>query len=423
MLIAVSGGADSVALLLHQLELGNVEAVAHCNFMLRGSESDRDEAFVKRLCNKFGVRLFVRRFDTIAEAHRTGESIEMAARRLRYEWFERLAAKEGYQEIAVAHHREDNAETLLLNLLRGSGIRGLTGMRPRRGLIVRPLLDWSKADILDYLRRKGQDYVTDSSNNDTHYRRNYLRHNIIPALQRVNPSVVSTLHATAIRLAEAEALYQLGIDACRQRFVTERSDGGLEIDRNELLRSQSAATLLHEWCAPYGFSESQTNDALEMKAGSIIENENFILTRTANIFVLGRFPKKVDLRIPLDGQDRTVELRPSLRLSLSYINERKMLPKIDRDPEVATFDLDCIVGNLYLRGVQSGDRFAPFGMKGTKLVSDYLTNLHLNRIDRLATLLLLDDNGPLWIVGRRIDARGAINDNTRRILQLRIQQV
>ena len=200
MLIALSGGADSVALLLMMHERGEAEAAAHCNFHLRGEESNRDEQFVRDLCQKLGVRLFVKHFNTEEEAQRTGESIEMAARRLRYDWFEALRKAHGFSNVAVAHHRDDNAETILLNLVRGTGLRGLTGMESERPGVVRPLLNLSRRDILNYLQARHQPFVTDSTNADTHFRRNKLRHEVLPLLAEMNPNVVRTLNDMGERL-------------------------------------------------------------------------------------------------------------------------------------------------------------------------------------------------------------------------------
>ena len=225
---------------------------AHCNFHLRGAESDRDEQFVRDLCGQLGVPLHVRSFDTQAEAARCGESIEMAARRLRYAWFEELRRAREAACICVAHHEEDSAETLLLNLLRGSGLRGLCGIRPRNGQVVRPLLCLSRADIEAYLQALGQDYVTDSTNLLPDCRRNEVRLRLLPLMEQINPSVRATLAATAGRLAEAEAVYRAAVD----RAVPEVFDGH-RIALDALGRFPSPGALLHEILAPYGFTPAQ----------------------------------------------------------------------------------------------------------------------------------------------------------------------
>lgn len=342
----------------------------------------------------------------------------MAARRLRYDWFEELAETEGFAEIAVGHHVEDNAETLLLNLLRGSGLHGLRGIERRNGKIVRPLLDWTKKDIHDFLKRKGETFITDSSNLDTRYRRNYIRHEILPALARLNPSVVATLHATACRLGEAEKIYESGLARLHEEMVRTLVDGTLSINSPLLLSHPSAATLLHEWAAPYGFSERQSADALTMKTGGLIASGEYLLTRSSDSFIIGCRPKQI-ASIPVET-DRKIALNlPSIRLEATRLS-RKELKTITDDPSVAYLDLDRLKGRLYVRSLEAGDRLHPFGMKGSKLVSDLLTDLRANRIEKLSSLLLLDDEGPLWLVGRRLDHRAAVTSETTRILQLRL---
>lgn len=210
-IVALSGGADSVCLLLWLHNQGEVAAAAHCNFHLRGEESNRDEHFVRLLCERLNIKLFVTHFNTTQEAESTGESIEMAARRLRYTWFKTLLAQTGCQAIAVGHHQEDNAETILLNLVRGTGLQGLTGMQQlshKQGFaIYRPLLSWTKADILQYLDAHQQNYVTDSTNADVQYRRNSIRHEVLPLLQRLNPKVVQAINQMAHHLTETQSVY------------------------------------------------------------------------------------------------------------------------------------------------------------------------------------------------------------------------
>ena len=212
VIIALSGGADSVALLCLLQTLGyNCEA-AHCNFHLRGKESDRDEAFVCQLCAKRQVPLHIVHFNTVRTAEERHISIEMAARELRYEWFEEIRRKSGANVIAVAHHRDDSVETLLLNLIRGTGINGLRGIRPKNEHIVRPLLCLDRKEIINYLNRTGQDYVTDSTNLQDEYTRNKIRLNLLPMMQEINPSVKESIFNTAEHLSEVSIIYKKSIE-------------------------------------------------------------------------------------------------------------------------------------------------------------------------------------------------------------------
>ena len=415
MLIALSGGADSVALLLMMLEKGQVTAAAHCNFHLRGAESDRDEQFVRQLCAERHVQLFVTHFDTRAEAQRTGESIEMAARRLRYDWFAELCREHHIDQVAVAHHRDDNAETVLLNLIRGTGLRGLCGMSPARDGVVRPLLQLSRQDILTYLADKGQDYVTDSTNSDTHYRRNKIRHEVLPLLRTMNGRIDTTLNEMAQRLEEVEKIYQYGVRLLREQLVTPVDhQEGIRIEVEGLQQSPSPRTLLYEWLSPYGFTTAQVDEAYGMRVGALLETAAYLLTRTARHLEVRRRPEKVEpITIPLtEGCFAEVNGR---RFGVRHLR-RDELEAIPREPNRVALDADALQGPLQIRSVQPSDRFRPFGMKGSKLVSDFQTDRHYSRIDKLASLVVTDAAGIVWLVGERIDQRAALTENTQRVL-------
>lgn len=415
MLIALSGGADSVALLLMMLEKGQVTAAAHCNFHLRGAESDRDEQFVRQLCAERGVTLYVTHFDTLAEAERTGESIEMAARRLRYDWFAVLCREHHIGEVAVAHHRDDNAETVLLNLIRGTGLRGLCGMSPERDGVVRPLLQLSRRDILAYLQQQGQAYVTDSTNDDTHYRRNKIRHEVLPLLRCMNGRIDSTLNEMAQRLEQVEKIYRYGVNQLwEQVAVPLDEDGGIRIDFARLEATPSPACLLYEGLSPYGFTSAQIDEAYHMRVGALLESSGYLLTRTSDALSVQRRPTVVEATaFPEEDGCLTWAGGPSFTVtSLS----REALPAIPRERHCVALDADKLQGQLVVRTVQPSDRFRPFGMKGSKLVSDFQTDRHYSRIAKMASLVVCDAAGIVWLVGERIDQRVAITDGTRRVL-------
>ena len=276
VLVALSGGADSVALLRVLLRLGYVCEAAHCNFHLRGEESVRDECFVRALAESLGVPLHVIHFDTNAYAASHNVSVEMAARELRYDWFAKLRQECGAKVVAVAHHRDDSVETFLLNLVRGTGINGLQGIRPVNGEVVRPLLCVSRAEILDYLSSLGQDYVTDSTNLQDEFVRNKLRLNVIPMLETINPSVSDTIAETARRLADVAQVYQEAIQAARQRVMPD----GETIDIPALCREPGAQNLLFELLYPLGFNAAQVSDvfrALHGESGRMFHSREWTL--------------------------------------------------------------------------------------------------------------------------------------------------
>lgn len=276
VLVALSGGADSVALLRVLLRLGYACEAAHCNFHLRGEESVRDERFVRALTERLGVPLHVIHFDTNAYAASHNVSVEMAARELRYDWFAKLRQECGAKVVAVAHHRDDSVETFLLNLVRGTGINGLQGIRPVNGEVVRPLLCVSRAEILDYLSSLGQDYVTDSTNLQDEFVRNKLRLNVIPMLETINPSVSETIAETARRLADVAQVYQEAIQAARKRVMPD----GETIDIPVLCREPGAQNLLFELLYPLGFNAAQVSDvfrALHGESGRMFHSREWTL--------------------------------------------------------------------------------------------------------------------------------------------------
>lgn len=403
---ALSGGADSVALLLVLQELSLPLRALHCNFALRGEESLRDERFVRSLCAERNVPLEVRCFDTLSEAARTGESVEMAARRLRYAWF----AVQPHP-VAVGHHADDNVETLLLNLVRGTGLRGLSGMSSAMDRhIVRPLLGVTRAEILDYLAVRRQSYVHDSSNDALQHRRNFVRHRVLPLLRELNPSIDRTLADTVRRLSAAEEVYEVGLATLSARHPVERRDGKLIFPLSLLSSSGAASQLwLHEQLTPFGFEGHTIARMLAARSGALFFSPSHLAT-----------PHGAHLEVaPLDtlysGSPAPLPL-PSL------VVRRYALPaafRPSRQPQLATIDADAVVGTLRLRTPSSADRLTPFGMQsGTKLLSDLLTDRRRSRIDKLRTLVVCDEVGIVWVVGETIAQRVAITAATRAVLEL-----
>ncbi len=410
-IVALSGGADSVALLLVMLELGYRVEAAHCNFHLRGEDSDRDEAFCRKLCQEAGVLLHVRHFDTVAEARSCGESIEMAARRLRYAWFDVLCRERECTAVCVGHHRDDNVETLLLNLVRGTGIHGLTGMARRREAIVRPLLDVSHTEILAFLQQKRQAFVTDCTNTDVRYKRNFVRHELLPLLRQLNPSVEETLLADMDKLRAAEETYDM-LYATTFGSIAETADYGWSIDLSRLAcRAQYDAIGKR-----FGFPEAVVKDLVrhrELSERAHYESPGYVAAVRNGRLEVVRTPETYCFGPLVPGE--TVNLPGEKRLMLRLV-DRQDLAEIPRASYVAAIDSGRVSGALFCRNVQRGDRFRPFGMKGTKLVSDYLTDRRQSQVARLWASVLCDAEGILWLVGHRIDQRAAITAATERVL-------
>ena len=402
-LVALSGGADSVALLLIMKHLGyRIEAV-HCNFHLRGEESDRDEAFVKNLCSEQDIELHLIHFDTNEYAAVHQVSIEMAARELRYRYFEQLRQDIGAETICVAHHRDDAVETLLMNLMRGAGIHGLTGIHPKNGAVVRPLLGVSRDEIEEYLHVKGQAYVTDSTNLNPDVLRNKIRLQLLPLMEEIQSGTAENIARSAHYLSEAEKVYQAEIS--RETAQWNDSDSPLCTINYQLLASvPSPLCLLHELLTPLGFNRTQ----IEQILASFNGESGRVFTSSTHTLVIDRQSIIVEplcepmkpLVIPEPGAYRLDETT-KIRVELLSIDAG-----ISRDPQVATLNADKVRFPLTLRSVQQGDRFQPYGMQGQKLVSDFLTDLKLNILEKRRQLVLTDATGTiLWLVGRRIDHR------------------
>ena len=421
LLIALSGGADSVALLLIMKQLGYEVVAAHCNFHLRGDESNRDELFVRSLCAEQQVELHVQHFNTAKTAANEGISIEMAARQLRYDWFEEIRQSTRSVAIAVAHHSDDNAETLLLNLVRGTGIRGLKGMLPQNGYIIRPLLDIRREELETYLQEKKQPFVTDSTNLETVYKRNKIRHEVLPLLRQLNPNIDLGLAQTAQRLAEAEVLYRYAITDIRKK-VAEQLNDGIRIRLADLKAHPMPGTVLHELLQPYGFSAAETAQIakkLDLQTGKLFEARAYLAVIHRGQLEVRKKPVPFP-SCPL-SYDEERALPNSRRIRIRRL-PREELADIPKSATTVALDADSIEGQLMARSCIDGDRFRPYGMKGSKLVSDYLTDRHRSLIDKLSSYCLCDDKGIVWLAEERVAQRVAITPTTRKVLLISISR-
>lgn len=409
VLVALSGGADSVALLRVLLALGYQCEAAHCNFHLRAEESDRDECFVRQLCKELGVTLHVTHFDTTAYSARHHISIEMAAREMRYEWFERLRKERGMAVVAVAHHRDDSVETFLLNLVRGAGINGLKGISPKNGAIVRPLLEVNREDIISYLKYLHQDYVTDSTNLQDEYMRNKIRLNVLPLLRELNPSVSESIAETAVRLTDVSLIYNKEIEAGKQRVM---KDAG-RIQISHLMAEAAPAALLFEILHPLGFNSGQVKDIFRSLSGQ--SGKRFV---SAQWEVLR---DRTELLIQPGGYESnaSVECIPELVMETVELTPGFVIP---RDKEIACLDADKLVQPLTVRKWRKGDKFVPFGMKGKKNVSDYLTDRKFSLFQKEKQYVVCSGDEIVWLVGERSDNRYRVTEETTKVLIIRWEQ-
>ena len=397
ILVGLSGGADSVALLRILMELGYQCIAAHCNFWLRDRESLRDEEFVTQLCKKLEVTLYKIEFDTHSYAKEKAISIEMAARELRYNWFYELKKETQASSIAVAHHIDDNIETLLLNLIRGTGIKGLTGIPPKNQDIIRPLLCISRDEITDYLNTLHQDYVTDSTNLEAEYTRNQIRLNILPLFEEINPSVKNTLNETISRLRETEKIYRDSINKGIQRVYI---DGKIAIDK--IRQERSPSTLLYEILYPLGFTPQQIesiHQSLNKQSGKQFFSEKWKVLKDRNFLILEEKEKVIS--------------RPELEFHQLPLKSDYIIPK---DKNTACLDADKLTSPLTVRKWQVGDTFIPFGMKGRKKISDYLTDRKFSLYEKDNIWVLCSGNQIAWVINERIDQRFSIDNTTKNIV-------
>lgn len=419
VVVGLSGGADSVALLSILARLGYDCVACHCNFMLRGEESVRDRNHAQRIAHQLHTTFVETTFDTTAYAQAKGISIEMAARELRYAWFEQMRIEHHAQAIAVAHHRDDNTETVMLNLTRGTGLAGLTGMIPRNGYIVRPLLCASREEIVAYLTHEQLDYVTDSTNLEAIYTRNKLRLEVIPMLREINPSFDSSMERTIGYLQGSEKFYRACIEEWKGRTCRQEGDN-LHIDLSQLHNSPAPATLLFEIVSPLGFNATQieTMATTGLPSGrqflsptyrAVSHREELIITPTI------QSAEGDILATWFEGETHTQHnITPSYHPAKEYV--------ITRDSNIACFDLDKVKFPLTLRHWQQGDTFVPFGMRGKKKVSDYFNDHKYSLVQKEQALLLCDSEKILWIVGERACNQARIDNHTTHVVEMRLQE-
>ncbi|MBQ2179959.1 MAG: tRNA lysidine(34) synthetase TilS [Prevotella sp.] len=408
-IVALSGGADSVALLLLLDEMGYKVHALHCNFHLRGEESDRDERFCEDLCLKKNIPFHRIHFDTLMYAETHKMSVEMAARELRYRYFEQLRKDIGAEGICVAHHQDDTVETVLLNLVRGTGLRGLTGIQPRNGAILRPLLCVTRTEIEAYLATKQQDYVTDSTNLETDFVRNKIRLQVVPLLRQLNPAVSENIVRTAEHLTEAQKVLDAVVDTYK---------GSNQLDLCALQQVGSAEYIVFEWLKQYGFNGSQVQQVISAETGSIFSSPTGyeVLKDRDRLLVEPTIMAFTPIRIPEEG---TYVLPDDRRL-----NVRRSNPFVSKDSHEATLDARQVRFPLTVRRVEEGDWMIPYGMTGRKLLSDLMTDLKMSLFDRRRQLVVVDAQGAVvWAIGLRTDHRCRVTDATQEVIAIKINNL
>lgn len=420
ILLTVSGGVDSMVMLSLFVRCGYAVGVAHCNFQLRGAESDEDEVLVEEEAARYGVPFYNRRFETAAEMERTGESMEMAARRLRYAWFDELSRAEGYTAVAIAHHADDSIETFFINLLRGTGLRGLTGISTQVGKIIRPLLFASRREILEYAAANHIPYREDSSNRSTKYLRNKIRLGLIPRIREINPKFTSLMCRNLARLTDAQLFINHGIERIRETAVTS-SEGIDTIHLDRIDPAFPREFVIYELLnSSYGFKGDVIDSlcrALEQGATGrrFYARDRAATIDRGRILVAPIAPEDDCLTTVEKGASRSYCGNAVLYFEYCDIDTIK---NFGVPEQIAQVDADRLQFPLTLRRWREGDWFIPFGMTGRKKVSDFLIDAKVSLPEKQRQFVLLSGDDIVWLVGRRIDDRYRLTSGTENVLRI-----
>ncbi len=419
LLLAFSGGVDSVVLSHLLLALGYKFDLAHCNFNLRGKESKGDEKFCADLAKKAKLNFLSQQFETKKFAAENDLSIQMAARQLRYDWFKSLVQKNKYKYVLTAHHANDNVETLLINLIRGTGINGLKGIPEKQDHLVRPLLFASKDEIIAYAKTNKLKYREDSSNDEVKYKRNFLRHNVIPKLKELNPALERTFEQNIKLFKESADIVKQFTDSKKEEIVSEKN-AQVKIDIKKLEKERHKELLLFEFIHPYGFNASQTGTMLKSVStklpGKLFFSDSHKILIDRSYLIIEAI-KNSEQQKEFQIKDRKAFQDLPFDLSTELISNFE----IESNKKIAQLDLNKLEFPLIVRKWQTGDKFKPLGVNGFKKLSDFFTDQKLNQFEKEDVWLLLNKNDIVWVIGYRIDDRYKINEQTKKILKLKLE--
>ena len=417
IIVGISGGTDSVVLLHILISLGYDCIAAHCNFNLRMEESIRDEEFVRKLAHSYSIPCYVIDFDTTKYAENHKISIEMAARDLRYAWFEDLIKKYHAQAIAVAHHADDSIETLLMNLVRGTGLRGLTGIQPRNKNVVRPLLCCTREELENYLIEQGLEHVEDSTNQENNYLRNKFRNELLPLLTEINPTARENLYKTLANLEGNFAIYQQAIDGIRSNIV-DNYGNEIRLKIEQINQQIHVPTVMHELLSPYNFGTAQIEqitDALNAESGKVFYSETHRLVKDRKYLIISA---KDDTKKNIYSISQTeIEITSPIQLTIRKMSiedgfkPSKLLNCVHIDASLIQFPLE-------LRRWNEGDAFYPLGMTQKKKLSDYFIDQKFSIPQKEQCWLLGSGGKIVWIVGHRLDNRFKITENTKDVIEI-----
>lgn len=418
VLLAVSGGVDSVVMCHLFAQTDFSFGIAHCNFALRGAESDGDALFVESIAKKYNIPFHLHNCDASAYAKKQKISIQMAARDLRFAWFEELCEKEEYTVYATAHHADDAIETYFINQLRGTGIAGLHGLLPKNGKLIHPLLFTNRDEIIGYAKQQNFNFREDSSNASTKYLRNALRHKVMPVLDEIQPAYRAVFKKNMQRFSAVESIYLQKVEEEKQRICFNEGNKFV-ISISDLVALPDSSTYLYEFIKGYEFSFSQAEEIIEsMKRGQVgaqFYATSYVLLCDRNTLILTE--KSVQENECFELTLEEAEIKLPIDLNWKVLNEAKF----EIASHLAFLDFDTLKFPLKLRKWKQGDAFYPLGMQGKKLLSDFFVDQKINRFQKENTWLLLSDKDIIWVVGMRLDNRFKISSNTKRTLKVALK--
>ncbi|MFS4415607.1 tRNA lysidine(34) synthetase TilS [Maribacter sp. 2307ULW6-5] len=412
-LVACSGGLDSVVLARLCRDMGLNFALAHCNFQLRGGDSDADEALVRDLAHQWERPFFVKHFKTRSYAKKSGQSIQMAARELRYQWFASLMEAEGYDHTLTAHHADDTLETMLINLSRGTGIQGLMGIPPVNGAIVRPLLPFSRDTLAHYAKGHKVVWREDASNAETKYLRNKIRLQIVPLLKQLHPTFLENVTRTQNHLRQTEALTEAYTRQLKERLF-HGAKGRIEVDLEALKALEPRDTHLHALFRDYGFTDWEAVTALlDATSGKRVRSGTHLLLKDRDALYLDRANKDVPDDAHYSIAQGNTHLEHPVRLTIATEKELKVASK-----NIIYVDKSALKFPLRLRKWKNGDYFYPIGMKGRKKLAKFFKDEKMNLFEKEDQWLLCSESDIVWVVGRRMDERFKVKESTEDIISI-----
>jgi tRNA(Ile)-lysidine synthase len=420
LLVAVSGGVDSIVLCELLTRCGFKIVIAHCNFQLRGAESDRDEAFVKSLADKYRCEVKAKRFDTNKYSEEEKISIQVAARELRYQWFHELLDSihsETAKWIVTAHHLDDNIETVLMNFFKGTGLSGMRGMLPKSGKLVRPLLFAKKEELLQFAKESELKWVEDSSNESDKYSRNYLRHQLVPLIERIYPSALENLKNTIERFGEIEKFYDATVHRELKKLIETRGEE-MHIPILKLKKMASPKTLLYELIAPLGFNPVRVEEVMELmesETGKFLVSDSHRILKNRNWLIISPVQTQMQEYVLVEAHQKHVHFQPgNLELRMRPATE----VQLKSGNGVALLDAGKIHYPLMLRRWKQGDYFYPLGMRKKKKLARFFIDQKLSLAQKEKTWVIEMDKKIIWVIGMRIDDRFKVTSSTKQVLQI-----